>query len=258
MRRHVSQAPRFLRVLRALPALAAATALTVSGCSSGGSKPAASGSTAPATPSASASVEAFCLLDTPGEKQVTHFKGGNDHLVEAYTTGDGPVGVILAHQVDSDLCQWSGIWTDFPAKDYTVMAITMGGGIDTDVSKAVEQLRARGLKKIVLIGASMGGTAVLTAAGEVTPPVQAVVSLSGPAAYGVADAFSAVKKFQVPVAYFAGEQDTEFATDAQKMYDATAETDKTIDLLKDDDNHGVDLWPQVKDQVFAFVTKHTQ
>ena len=94
MRRHVSQAPRFLCVLRALPALAAATALTVSGCSSGGSKPAASGSTAPATPGASPSVEAICLLDTPGEKQVTHFKGGNDHLVEAYTTGDGRVGVI--------------------------------------------------------------------------------------------------------------------------------------------------------------------
>jgi pimeloyl-ACP methyl ester carboxylesterase len=249
MRRHV---------LHALSALATATALTVGGCSSGDSKPAAAPSTS-ATSSASPAIDASCLQGDPdAAKHVTHFEGGNGHQVEAYTVGTGPVGVVLAHQVGADLCQWSSIWLDFPAQDYTVMAISLGGGIDTDVAKAVGQLRARGLKKVVLVGASMGGSAVLAAAGEADPPVQAVVSLSGPAAYGVADAYSAVKKFQVPVAYFAGEQDTQFATDAQRMYDVTAEKDKTLHILKGDPDHGVDLWPEVKSEVFAFITKHVQ
>ncbi|MFD0637666.1 alpha/beta hydrolase [Catenulispora yoronensis] len=241
------------------------TALTVSGCSSSASKSASAGAkgaaaSTPATPAKpSPSIEAVCLQGVAGvDKTVTHFPGGNGHTVEAYTTGTGPIGVVLAHQVDSTLCQWSDIRNDFPDKDYTVMAITMGGGIDTDVVKAVEKLRAKGLQKIVLVGASMGGTAVLTAAGEITPPVQAVVSLSGPAGYGNADAYGSVEKFQIPVAFFAGEQDLTFATDAQKMYDAATEKDKTIHILKDDPDHGVDLWPQVKDEVFSFITKHTQ
>ncbi|GAA1953489.1 hypothetical protein GCM10009838_06000 [Catenulispora subtropica] len=231
----------------------------MSGCSSSASHPAAAPSSAPGTPSTSPSIDATCLQGDPdAAKHVTHFEGGNGHNVEAYTIGTGPIGVVLAHQVDATLCQWSSIWTDFPANDYTVMAITMGGGIDTDVAKAVEQLRARGHQKIVLIGASMGGSAVLAAAGEVTPAVQGVVSLSGPTAYGPADAVSAVKTFQVPVAFFAGDEDSRFATDAQRMYDATAEKDKTLHILKNDRDHGVDLWPQVKNEVFAFIAKHVQ
>jgi pimeloyl-ACP methyl ester carboxylesterase len=252
MRRHV---------LNALSVLAAVTALAVSGCSSSASSPAgaAAAPSTPSTPSVSPSIDAVCLHGVPGaEKNVTHFAGGNDHVVEAYTTGTGPVGVVLAHQVESTLCEWSDIWTDFPAKDYTVMAITMGGGIDTDVAKAVEQLRARGLKKIVLVGASMGGSAVLAAAGEITPPVQGVVSLSGPASYGPADAITAAKTFQVPVSYFAGGQDSRFASDAQKLYDATGEKDKALKILADSQSHGVELWPQVRDDVLAFIAKHTQ
>src|SRR3954471_10001682 len=101
MRRHV---------LNALTTLAAATALTVGGCSSGASKPAAA-PTASATTSASPAIDAGCLQGDPeAAKHVTHFEGGNGHQVEAYTTGTGPVGVVLAHQVGADLCQWSSIW----------------------------------------------------------------------------------------------------------------------------------------------------
>jgi hypothetical protein len=239
----------------AFSAVTTALLLAVTGCSSTASR-----ATAPAgAPSPSPSIEAVCLQDDSElAKGVTHFPGGNGHIVEGYTTGSGPVGVVLAHQRDADLCEWSGIWPDFAAKGYMVMAITMGGAIDTDVTKAAEQLRARGAKQIVLVGASMGGTASLAAAGEITPPVQAVVSLSGPADFGPADAFAAVKKFQVPVAYFAGEQDVEYATNAQSLYDATTEKDKTLHILKGDASHGVELWPDVKDEVLAFIAKHVE
>lgn len=240
-----------------VPILVAAAALGLAGCSSNASKPASSGAaaTSAASPSASPSMEAYCLSDVPDAiSHVTHFDAGGDN-VEAFTTGTGPVGVILAHQVDSDLCQWKQIWPDFTAKGYRVMAISMHADITADVVAAVKQLRAQGVQKVVLVGASMGGSAVLAAAGTITPAVQAVVSLSGPSDFGGANAIGAVKTLQVPVAYFAGKQDTEFAGDADSMYDATTEKDKFLHVIDPSSDHGVSLWPTVKGEVLDFVAK---
>lgn len=244
-------------------ALAAATVLGLSGCSSDTAKsgsPGAAGSagtSAAATASSSPSIDAmYCLSKIPdAASHVTHFQAGAD-TVEAFTTGTGPVGVILAHQVDADLCQWKDIWPDLTAKGYRVMAISMHGDITADVVAAAAQLRSQdGVQKVVLIGASMGGSAVLAAAGQITPPVRAVVSLSGPSDYGTANAIETVKTFQVPVAYFAGKQDTEFSDDATAMYGATTEKDKFLHIIDPSSDHGVDLWPTVKTEVFDFIAK---
>jgi dienelactone hydrolase len=258
MRRHT---------LVSITTLVAAAVLGLAGCSSNASdasaasdasKPASSGAAAATpsmTPSASPSMEAYCLSDVPDAiSHITHFDADGDN-VEAFTTGTGPVGVVLAHQVDADLCQWKQIWPDFTAKGYRVMAISMHADITADVVAAVKQLRAQGVQKVVLVGASMGGSAVLAAAGTVTPPVQAVVSLSGPADFGGANAIAAVKTFQVPVAYFAGKQDARFADDATSMYGATTEKDKVLHIVDPSTDHGVNLWPKVKDEVLDFIGK---
>ena len=234
-------------------ALAAAAVLSLSGCSSDTSKSTSTSAAATATPSSS--IDAYCLSAIPdAAAHVTHFAAGGD-TVEAFTTGTGPVGVILAHQVDSDLCQWKDIWPDLTAKGYRIMAISMHADITADVVAATAQLRSQGVRKIVLLGASMGGSAVLAAAGQITPPVQAVVSLSGPSDFGTAMAIEAVKTFQVPVAYFAGKQDTEFSDDATAMYGATTEKDKSLHIIDPSSDHGVGLWPTVKADVFDFIAK---
>lgn len=200
-------------------------------------------------------MEAYCLSDVPDAiSHISHFDAAGDN-VEAFTTGTGPVGVILAHQVDADLCQWKQIWPSFTAKGYRVMAISMHAHITADVVEAAKQLRAQGVQKVVLVGASMGGSAVLAAAGQITPPVQAVVSLSGPTTFGGADAIEAVKTLQVPVAYFAGKQDTTFADAANSMYEATTEKDKFLHVLDPSSDHGVNLWPAVKGEVLDFIAK---
>lgn len=230
--------------------------LTAGGCGSG-SPPSAAGASATSTPTPSPSptIAASCVAGDPAH--VRHFPSA-DHSeqVEAYTEGTGPVGVVLAHQVGADLCQWFPMMGDFTAKGYRVMAVSLGSHIDSDVAAAAADLRAQGARKVFLIGASMGGTAVLAAAGEVTPPVQGVVSLSGPDVFDAADAMSAVKTFTVPVAYIAGALDHEFADDAQRMYAATTEKAKTIHLLPDLSLHGVDLWSEVSPEVFAFIAKY--
>jgi dienelactone hydrolase len=48
-----------------------------------------------------------------------------------------------------------------------------------DLAAAVAELRRRGATRVALVGASMGGAAVLIAGTRIQPPVAAVVSVSG-------------------------------------------------------------------------------
>lgn len=60
-------------------------------------------------------------------------------------------------------------------------ASTLGDAEHLDVAAGAAWLRARGLNRIVLVGASMGGTAVLHAAARTHVPPAAVVTVSAPA-----------------------------------------------------------------------------
>lgn len=52
-----------------------------------------------------------------------------------------------------------------------------------------------------------------------------------------------------------GKQDTEFSDDATAMYGVTAEKDKFLHIIDPSSDHGVDLWPTVKAEVFDFIAK---
>ena len=70
------------------------------------------------------------------------------------------------------------------------------GQVDSDVVAATAQLRRRGVDRVVLVGSSMGGTAVLSAATRICPPVAAVVSLSGASGFGGVDAQGAMARLR--------------------------------------------------------------
>ncbi|HEY9378223.1 MAG TPA: hypothetical protein VIQ02_14150, partial [Jiangellaceae bacterium] len=53
-------------------------------------------------------------------------------------------------------------------------------------------------------------------------------------------AINAAPKLTVPVLYVAGQFDGDFAADAQRLYDATASTDKAIHIFPVG-QHGVDF-----------------
>ena len=112
---------------------------------------------------------------------------------------------------------------------------------------------------IVLIGASMGGTASLVAATEVQPAVAGVVSVSGPTLYQDVAASKAAPKLTVPVLYAAGRADDEFARDAQTLYDATPATVDRKLVIVAAGLHGVDLvadGSEVEAAVTAFLSAH--
>jgi pimeloyl-ACP methyl ester carboxylesterase len=107
-----------------------------------------------------------------------------------------------------------------------------------DVTGALKEARRLGARKVFLVGASLGGSAVLQAGANVRPPVAGVVSVSGAA--DISNAVTAVRKLTVPVLYLAGSGDVDFAKDAHRLYDVTPDGQRLITIL-DDSRHGTAL-----------------
>lgn len=175
--------------------------------------------------------------------------------LSAVEVGSGPVGFVLAHQDPGDVCQWlpyARLLARHPG--YHVLCLDFAGYGNSDfpadgdtrdrqLAAAVAYLRTTGVTKVILMGASMGGNAVLVAATKIAPPVSGVVSFSAPAVYKGLDAQAAVAGLAVPVLYLAGSSDSggEFAADAQDLYDATpAGVDRTL-VIVSSAAHGANL-----------------
>jgi len=205
----------------------------------------------------------FCLQK--GETAV-HLRASDGAPIYGVEVGKGTTGVVLGHQFLSDHCEWMDFARELAKKGYRSLAIDFRGNgfsrgangprLDLDVAAAAARLRADGATRVKLVGASMGGTAVLVAASRIRPAVAGVVSLSGPARYSGMDAVQAVRRSKVPVRFLADTKDGAFATDARTLEKAAAAKDKAI-LLFHDGLHGSQLLalPKAKAYVLAFLKR---
>jgi dienelactone hydrolase/predicted small lipoprotein YifL len=231
------------------------------------------GSSGPAVPAASPTPDAAQECPRYGD-QARDVSLGVDgsHNQQGLVVGTGPVGIILAHQVDTTLCEWTAVAVKLAARGHRVLAFDFNGFgvsatsdafIDKDVAAATAFLRTGGATSIVLIGASMGGTAVVVAAADIRPPVAAVVNISGSSSFGnvSVNGVKAVPRLTMPVLYEASQDDNEAAISAQNLYDSTPAGNRTIELIPGS-AHGVRLltpggslagWPALD----AFLAAHT-
>lgn len=202
-----------------------------------------------------------------------HFRAADGVRLIGHPFGRGKTAVVLAHQYRSSLCQWIPYARRLASKGYLAFAFdfrnnglsqTVGYAksqrLGGDVAAAAKYVREHGAKKVFILGASMGGTAALVGGANIRPPVDGVVSVSGPSSFGGADAGVAVPRLKVPVLYVAAEQDSGggFAQDARAMYRATASSDKSIEILPGSD-HGVSLlaYPgRARELVEEFLASH--
>lgn len=180
--------------------------------------------------------------------------------------GRGNTGVVFAHQVAGDRCQWLPFARELGAKGYRALVFDMRGygsssgsaniAPHRDVAAAAAELRRRGAKRIVLVGASMGGTGVVAAAPGIQPPISGLVDLSGPTGFGGVNALPAAKKLRAPALFVAGRDDGDFATATRTLYWAAATKDKAL-LIAPTSWHGADLVsrPDVKRAVLAFIAR---
>ncbi|HKT03179.1 MAG TPA: alpha/beta hydrolase, partial [Rugosimonospora sp.] len=197
-----------------------------------------------------AQIAAGCPAARAGAKEtwITDSTGAG---IGALELGTGPKGVVLAHMAGGDSCQWLPFGQQLAAAGYHVVVFDFGGsGVsdplagqdrrDANVIGAAAYLHGHGALNVVLVGASMGGTAALVAANEVSPAVHGVVSLSAPASYQGMDAAAAVKKLSAPVLYIAGAGDGQYASAARALYADTPGKAKTL-LLASGAQHGTML-----------------
>lgn len=164
--------------------------------------------------------------------------------------------VVLAHQSNGDLCEWAPYARRLAARGFFAFPFDLRGHgfsegrqtygrLGLDVSAAVAAVRRLGARKVVVAGASLGGIASVVGAASARPPVAGLAAISAPAEIaGRLDALPSAARLRVPTLYLAAAQDQnapyDFAADARALYDATATTEKRVEVVPGS-LHGVAL-----------------
>jgi alpha-beta hydrolase superfamily lysophospholipase len=212
-------------------------------------------------------------------------KAADGTPLDGVMVGSGTAGVVLAHEYANDLC---GAWpfANYLAKrGFRVLAVDMrcfgrsacpqggaAGRVADDLVAAVAELRHRGVTKVALVGASMGGSAALIAATRAQPPVDAVVSLSGEAnptslLHIPLNARAAAGQLTVPAMFVVANLDQYTSVDETRaMYQAAKTADKHLLVLSSqfDGLHGWGVlsnlgggFSSTAAQVAEFIAAHT-
>jgi pimeloyl-ACP methyl ester carboxylesterase len=155
--------------------------------------------------------------------------------------GSGRTGIVLSHESRASLCNWLPFARVLARAGYRVLAYDSRSSGESqlvlpmnslratyyyrDVIAAAKLLRARGAKRIVLAGASLGGTSSIIGAPAIGSSLAGLVSLSAPATDA---ALKATARVSAPSFFAAGADDVDFAHDAQTLYDASPAAGKQI------------------------------
>ncbi len=202
--------------------------------------------------------------------------GGETFLTEdgvrisyTFVEGTNEAGVILLHMLNRNQQDYEGFARLLSENTYPVLAFDFRGhgGSDGrweefspddfkamvyDVRAAEEFLAKKGLKKVILVGASIGANTALVRAAE-NSLVKGVVALSPGLEYRSVQTEDAVKKIQVPVLYVASKEDEYSALSAQRLHNLTRAPAEI--LLYEQVGHGTQMLAQkeIRMQVLEWI-----
>ena len=178
------------------------------------------------------------------------FRAADRVRLAGHRFGRGRTAVIFAHERIGGACDWIVYARRLARRGYLTIVFDFRGygasqrstksRFPADVIAAAKLSRSLGARKVVLVGASMGGTSVLVAAANARPAVDGVVAVSAPSFYGDMNGVPAVRKLTVPVLYLAGDEDDGFADESRTLYAATGTNAKTLEIVQSS-SHGVRL-----------------
>ena len=202
---------------------------------------------------APAAARPYCLSAGDGFRQVS-FRAADGVSLRGITSGKGKLGLALGHQVSSSSCEWYDMAKVFAAHGYRVLALDFRGfglspvpappksttALAADVGGAAAELRRLGAKRVVAIGSSMGGTAVVIAGATRAYHLTGVVSLSGAGSFWNLNAVAAARHLTVPARFLAAKGDGSFPDYARAMARSAPARDKGV-LILPGGAHGTSL-----------------
>jgi pimeloyl-ACP methyl ester carboxylesterase len=166
-------------------------------------------------------------------------------------------GIVLAHMQPADQSSWFEFADQLGGLGYRTLTFDFRGycpggdagcsegnkdisAIWQDVAGAVGVLRTEGVRRIGLVGASMGGTASLVFASQSGDGIDAIVTLSAPNAIeGLTAGPDVLQTVDAAKLFLAGNADANAAETAQALYDESI-LPKRVEILTTAD-HGTDI-----------------
>lgn len=226
---------------RRAAAVAAALALVVGACSDSADDGAAPGDAAPAAtvaeagsatePSGDADSDAAPSDEADGVPSAgvaVRFTTPDGQDLAGTMYGDGPTGVVLAHMRGRDQGTWADFAAEAAAAGHRVLTFDFRGygqstgtrdtELTTDLRAAIALMAREDIDRIVVIGASMGGTAAVNVAADAE--LAGVVTLSAPSNFMGLEAAGVAGDVGEPLLAIAAEDDAPYADDAVAITDA--------------------------------------
>ncbi len=173
---------------------------------------------ATSSPSEQPADESAELPVVKGEPETVSLRTDDGLLLAATLSPAGDVWVLLAHQLRDSRDGWGALDDQLHQDGYTVLAWDFRDHGDSpdgsleqiplDWLAAVDFAQDHGAIKIYGVGASMGGTSLLTVAAE-DARIDGVATISAPAIFFGLDGALAVSALDVPLLIIAGSSDAE-------------------------------------------------
>ncbi len=170
---------------------------------------------------------------------------------------DARAGVVLAHMYPSDQSAWFDFADRLGDRGYRVLTFNFRGycpggdagcsegdkrigAIWQDVAGAVDALRNRGVARIALVGASMGGTASLIVASQEGDGIDVVVTLSAPTSFeGLSAGADVLAEVTAAKLFIAGHEDVVAVQAVDTFYAESLQPKRPLILTTGD--HGTDI-----------------
>jgi hypothetical protein len=166
---------------------------------------------------------------------VISFRSTDGVPLQGVLLGSGRNGIVFygaGGYFRGSLCDWLPFGRTLARRGYRVLAVDARPGLgprltathfERDVVGAERELFRRGVRRVLVGGGALGGTAAMTAAALIPRPVLAgVVVLSAPRKFGVMNAAAAARRVTAPSFFGAGSYDSPFVDEVRKLYAASA------------------------------------
>ena len=164
--------------------------------------------------------------------------------VPAAVVGRGPTGAVFANQSGGSVCDWLPFARRLAVQGVRSLLFDYSGADYVDETRAaVGALRAAGGRRVVLVGASLGGQAAIRVAARPSAGQAAVATLSAERiGRSLGDVLPYARRVKIPSLYVGSTDDgyTTFGVDTRALYRATPAHRKRIVVVRGD-AHGVDL-----------------